>query len=144
MPNRKYYPDKTCEQCGAVFNRHRSNKGRLESESDYTIRRFCSSKCSQEWHSGPNHPLYKPEGSIRPDGYVRIVSEGRRIYLHRWLMEQKLGRRLKRDEHVHHIDECPKNNVIENLELITNSDHLKQHYVGWKAKGRINEKGQFV
>lgn len=49
------------------------------------------------------------------------------VYLHRIIMENHLGRYLKQDEHVHHKDENRSNNVIENLELITNSEHIKHH-----------------
>ena len=143
MPRLKHYPDKTCEQCGSVFTRHKSPNGRLEGAEDYLPRRFCSSSCYTQWHRGTNHYLYNEEGSSRYDGYVRVTRNGRRVYLHRWLMEQHLGRPLRLDEHVHHDDENPKNNAFDNLILTTNSNHLKMHYQHWKAVGRINEKGQF-
>lgn len=139
MPALKHYPDKTCEHCGVTFNRWIRN-GRREPASDYGVRRFCTKKCYDAWHSGPNHHLFKEEGSIRYDGYVRVSRQGQRVYLHRWLMEQHLGRPLHEDEHVHHIDGNPENNVLSNLQLTTNSEHLKMHYI----QRQINEKGQFV
>lgn len=47
--------------------------------------------------------------------------------LHRVLMENKIGTLLEPDEVVHHIDENKSNDLIENLELKTNSSHSKYH-----------------
>lgn len=81
---------------------------------------------------------------MRIDGYVRVARDGKRVYLHRWVMEQHLGRKLEKHEHVHHKDENPENNNLDNLELTTNSQHLKEHYAKWKSEGKINENGQFT
>ncbi len=48
-------------------------------------------------------------------------------------MQESLGRPLKTEEHVHHIDEDVYNNNIENLELLTRSEHLKKHFKTNKA-----------
>jgi len=45
-------------------------------------------------------------------------------------MEHYLGRRLKSNEIVHHKDEDKRNNDINNLELITRSEHGKLHSTG--------------
>jgi len=45
--NTKTTPDKSCEWCGAVFNRKRVGKNNvLECYSNYMRRRFCSLSCS--------------------------------------------------------------------------------------------------
>jgi len=41
----------------------------------------------------------------------------RQTYLHRYLMENKLGRKLIKGEVIHHIDGNPKNNNVSNLKL---------------------------
>lgn len=46
---------------------------------------------------------------------------------HRLVMEQYLGRKLKRTEVVHHKDGNKLNNAIENLELMSLSDHSRMH-----------------
>lgn len=51
----------------------------------------------------------------------------RTIYEHREVMAQKLGRPLRSDEHVHHIDGDRSNNDPTNLELLTPSEHAKRH-----------------
>jgi len=48
-------------------------------------------------------------------------------YEHRVVMEDYLGRPLLRSEHVHHKDHDTLNNVVENLELMTHSEHSHHH-----------------
>ena len=47
--------------------------------------------------------------------------------LHRVLMESKIGRKLDKNEIVHHKDGDKTNNIIENLELMTRGEHLRIH-----------------
>lgn len=49
--------------------------------------------------------------------------------LHRYLMEQKLGRKLLRSEHVHHINGNKTDNRIENLAILYSKDHLRFHAI---------------
>lgn len=70
------------------------------------------------------------------NGYRMIYVDGKRFYEHRYVMEQYLGRKLNRNEHVHHIDGNTINNVIENLELITASEHGRMHMTTEVAKQR--------
>ena len=60
----------------------------------------------------PQHPLANERG-LYP--------------LHRVVAENKIGRRLKKGEIVHHVDGNKFNNAPENLEVMTNSDHAKHH-----------------
>jgi len=58
--------------------------------------------------------------------------DGKRILIdeHRYIMEQYLGRKLTKNEVVHHIDENKMNNNIENLQLLTRSEHSRLHRLG--------------
>ncbi len=76
--------------------------------------------------SGNLHPRWK-EVKAEAGGYVRYFEKGRTQYLHRYVMEEYLGRRLSREEHVHHINHDKKDNRIENLQIISNSEHGKLH-----------------
>jgi len=63
------------------------------------------------------------------NGYeAKIGLDGKIVYIHREVMEQKLGRKLLPGELVHHKDENKRNNDPDNLELTTRSDHGKTHF----------------
>jgi HNH endonuclease len=49
--------------------------------------------------------------------------------LHRMLMEKHLGRTLRTDEVVHHIDCNPTNNDVDNLQVMPRVTHTKLHNV---------------
>jgi len=88
-------------------------------------------------HEERNHPKYKG-GHIDIFGYRVIWVNSKPIREHRHLMEQYIGRKLKRCEYVHHKDEDPLNNNLNNLEVISAKDHTILHHKGKQSplKGR--------
>ncbi len=69
------------------------------------------------------------------NGYAcRINEEGELVYIHREILEQKLGRKLKPGEIAHHIDENKLNNDPSNVELKNRSNHAKIHVDEFKPK----------
>ena len=46
---------------------------------------------------------------------------------HRVVMEKFLGRKLNKDEVVHHVDNNRKNNDIKNLKVMTRVEHSRYH-----------------
>lgn len=50
-----------------------------------------------------------------------------KVYEHIYVMSEHIGRKLNPDECVHHIDRNRENNRIENLQLLTLSEHAKLH-----------------
>lgn len=92
----------------------------------------CSMKCAQITRvkkvSGSLHPRWKEIKAI-PGAYVykRICVGGKYYYEHRYVMEKYIGRSLDTNEHVHHINHDRTDNRIENLQILTNSEHGKLH-----------------
>ncbi len=49
------------------------------------------------------------------------------MHEHRRIAQEKLGRKLLPDEHVHHIDGDKHNNNPENLIVMTRAEHAREH-----------------
>lgn len=79
--------------------------------------------CNQEVAgSSPAHSSMKKKYN-----YKRKRINGVNTYIHRHVLEQKLGRKLAPNEVSHHIDEIPFNNDPDNLECKTRLKHSKEH-----------------
>lgn len=66
--------------------------------------------------------------SKKASGYVEITrGQNKWRGLHVVVMECHIGRRISHNEVVHHIDEDKSNNAIENLMLMTRSEHTSLH-----------------
>jgi hypothetical protein len=59
--------------------------------------------------------------------YKQAKVNGRKIDEHRLKVEKLIGRKLKRFEFVHHINEDKRDNRIENLEIVTPALHAVRH-----------------
>ena len=69
-------------------------------------------------------------------GYLRVNIDGKRVLQHRHIMEQHVGRKLTKDERIHHINGIKTDNRIENLELMmSNQEHMKKYHGDmWKRR----------
>jgi len=59
--------------------------------------------------------------------YMAIKINGVKHDLHRVIVENKIGRKLRKNESVHHADGNKHNNDPDNLEVILRSKHARMH-----------------
>lgn len=82
--------------------------------------------------------------SLKPNGYIEItMGPNKGKGQHVVVMEQHLGRSLKPDECVHHKDHIRHNNDIDNLELMTKSEHARLHAIENNKFRSRDENGRY-
>ena len=93
---------------------------------------------------GVTHSQYRPEPRVngtgyvvvRVDGHPRASKHGSYVPIHVLVMEKHLGRYLTKSEHIHHINGNSKDNRLENLRIVTNSEHSRLHRLLEKSMGK--------
>jgi hypothetical protein len=127
-------PPNSCLTCGKDI-----------SDTGDRSQKFCSVKCTGEWRSqnirGENHPTYQGAIAYGRDNRYRarrspdhpFADSKGYVMEHRLVVEDALGRILDPGEVVHHINEEPADNRIENLEVMTTAEHDRLH--SQKRKG---------
>lgn len=116
-----------CEQCGRQVQVYRSPSAPGP--------RFCSVKCTGAAQRGEANPSWAGGTRRHARGYIwRYVpdhpdADVRGCVLeHRLVMESVIGRRLRPEEVVHHINRVKDDNRPENLQLLPNqAAHSRLH-----------------
>lgn len=117
---------KVCEHCGKDF-------WLKPSQAEYNVTgKWCSRAC--EATARIKRPLDRTHNGkpavLDRKGYVRIyepehprATKGGWVFEHRLIAESQIGRFLRRDEHVHHVNGKKSDNRPENLVVMGHSEH---------------------
>lgn len=141
-----------CDQCGKLFKK---------SAKRITKQNFCCRKCMDEFNSIKFSTYNTIENPMNAKGRTieeRFAMRDRRInakdregkgihtYIkqlgepeHRKIMRIKLGRELKPNEVIHHIDGDRTNNKPSNLLVMTRSEHSRLHAKEYWRKKHENK-----
>lgn len=139
-----------CCYCGKLFEREKSKVKRVC---------FCSNKCRSAYNSEKMSFYNKTSNLMNVRGLATIEQREKlrerklkdtnnwyKSYLgeleHRRIAKFKLGRELKSNEVVHHIDGDRFNNKPNNLQVMTRAEHMRLHIKKYWAdkRAKANEK----
>ena len=87
-------------------------------------------------NAGKHPPNYKGGRAKHVAGYATVLVDGKYELEHRLVMAEAIGRPLREDEVVHHVNGDRSDNRLENLMLFPNqSAHLRHHAELARASG---------
>lgn len=122
------FPKLKCKLCDKEF------------QSNFSKRIYCSRKCRLKDNIGPTNGAFKTGRGLDGKGYRRLLISilslvdqklakqmtqkvnNNWILEHRLVIAKRIGRPLKSDDIVHHIDGNPLNNHPNNLELLIHNN----------------------
>lgn len=115
---------------GNAFSSEEHRKNFIKAVSDANRKR-----------GGEKHYNWRGGKHMQSGGYIEVYAPNHphkysrnTVLEHRLVMEKHLGRFLKTNELVHHINENKSDNRIENLKLTNRSEHPRIHFKGKKIK----------
>ncbi len=104
-----------CETCGKEFKTYIRKQH---------MNKYCSREC---YYKGRLKKHQQFSEAYMQNGYKMIYVNGYPVREHIYIMEKHLGRKLKKDEVVHHINFKRSDNRLENLKLMTRAEHTGLH-----------------
>jgi len=131
-PKNRIWIKSNCSICGKETFQDYSNSKKGE-------RCYCSRKCNTIGHSGENNPCWtggvKKKDKKNPKSSILIYKPnhpncGKDGYIceHRLIVEDNIGRYLTKEELIHHIDCDHTNNIIDNLDIVSQKEHNQIHW----------------
>ena len=104
-------------------------------------KKYCSKKCFYRFHGRPSGLVYKirvvNKGWFKKRNGYGLNKKGYKVIYHRggkWkgqehrlVMEEYLGRKLRTDEVVHHLNGVKTDNRVINLQVMTKKQHDRLH-----------------
>lgn len=122
-----------CEKCGKDFY---VTLARLRQSKKHNHKtRYCSQQCYSR--KGKNNYFWKNGIYKDRDGYIKIYTDKGKIREHRYLAEKVLGRKLEKNEVIHHINGKRDDNRLENLRLMTKKEHDTYHILSRKNCNKL-------
>lgn len=99
---------------------------------------------SRKKYRRENHPCWKGGKRKTHSGYIEVLIPNHHrargngyVFEHIIIAEEKIGRKLREDEVVHHINEIKTDNRKENLQVISKSRHSTHH-------GYLKRTGKYI
>lgn len=120
---------KNCENCGQPYVRRAK-----EAHWQFEARRFCSRSCADRARGAAQRV---PDDEFKARYRQITTPDDRKMLEHRYVVEQKIGRRLKRWEQVHHRNHDRLDNRPENLELVSSREHGERHTIHETVKSCV-------
>ena len=127
----KQYETKSINKIAKELN---VTKGTIYKYMDkYGIYRLSQKESNTKFNAN-NHNNYKGGRASHGDGYIKLLlpehpraTKTGYVLEHIVVMENHIGRQLKKDEVIHHINGIKSDNRIENLMLLTKKEHSSLH-----------------
>lgn len=140
-----------CDYCGKEYTSYQCGKyhhfcsiecrragGKLVASSfDEDTRKRAGERITYYNKNVFNHGEYRKRqaDSLRGRGSGKGYTKINGVHEHRLVAEKMLGRPLEPVEIVHHIDGDKRNNNPDNLKVMTQSDHIREHLL--RGGGRL-------
>lgn len=119
-----------CHRCGKEIKRISSQLYFVKNGvKKYKKHLYCSAECYKpKPKDGKTIQQKDANGKLRNYIHIKDHPCGPLVIHARWVMEQKMGRYLKSTDYVHHINEDPLDDRIENLRVFeSNAQHQAVH-----------------